>query len=252
MYKKREIGKNGHEVKDMENKNNIQKADKKDNKQVKLKEEAKVGLVVSLSAALFFGGVITIASLQKGPRTGVSVNPSTSEPIGDVSTPTSDDPVIVVPDPMKEVVERPFSADLSIARTFYDSTDDAETRMTALVNLPGEEGTYSKSFGVDFKAATQFEVEASFSGVVIRKANDSIYGNVIHIKHDSGVVGVYASLGAMLVNEGQTVKQDDIIATSGESIYTSGFGQSLHFELKDADNLHVNPNKAFGTLVKNI
>lgn len=238
-----------NENKDIKKIDNVANGTKKP---AKLKEEAKVGLVVTLSAVLFFGGIITIASLQKGGgKTSVTI-PSNSV-IGDVSK-SSEEPVVDVYDPMKEVVTKPFATNVTvtIARTFYDSADDEETRLTALVNLPGEENVYSKSFGVDYKSTQKFNVYASFSGAILRKVNDATYGNVVYLKHDSGIVSVYCSLGEVNVNEGQAIKQGDLIGSSGESLYTSTFGQSLHFELRNDAEEHINPNKAYGVLVKNL
>ena len=82
------------------------------------------------------------------------------------------------------------------------------------------------------------------SGVVTEKITDSTYGNMLVIKHETGLEVIYASLGTMLVSEGDEISQGDKIATSGESLYTSGLGSCLHFELVK-DDTYLNPEKSY-------
>lgn len=67
---------------------------------------------------------------------------------------------------------------------------------------------------------------------------------MIVIKHESGIETVYASLGDTIVNEGQKVEQGEVIAKSGESLYTSGLGSCIHFEVIKGD-VYLNPTKSY-------
>ena len=58
---------------------------------------------------------------------------------------------------------------------------------------------------------------------------------MILIEHETGAQFIYCSLGKININKGDTVSQGDVIATSGESLYTSGLGQSLHFEVLNSE-----------------
>lgn len=221
----------------------------KQNKNKKINEHAKVGIAIAASAILFFGCILAIES-------GIRDHNSSSGPIGNasVSTPisgsdkTSDDPVIEIPDPMKEVVNKPVTSDIEVTRPFYDSKDSMETRENAIVEI---DGMYRKNDGIDYKNDEKFDVYSSFSGKVIKISNDATYGNVVFVEHETGIIAIYSSLGSTSVVENQEIKQGDKIGSSGESLYTSGLGESLHFTLLK-DEKSINPSKSFGQLVKDL
>jgi len=226
---------------------NIEAKKGKDNK--KVKDSAKIGIAVAASAALFFGCLFAIESSLNTPSTdnssiGVNSTPTSTKP----STPTSDDPVVDVYDPMKETLNTPVKSSINIGRYFYDAKDPVENRENAIVQTPDG---YKKSEGIVYQDSNTFEVYACFSGEVTKVLNDSTYGNMIFIEHESGVVAAYSSLGNVNVVENQKVKQGDLIGTSGESNFTSEFKQSLHFSVEKDENM-LNPSKAYGQLVKDL
>lgn len=226
------------------------KREPKNGKKIKITEEAKVGLVVTLSAALFFGGILAINSLQR--NNDVNERITISVPVS-TSTSTSEGPVVEVYDPMKELLVLPVDASIEQARTFYDPSDDEATRMTAIVHIGGDNSRTLRSYGVDYQSESKFNVEAAFSGTVIDKSFTQDYGNVITIKHESGVVSYYASLGEIFVNKNQEVRQGDIIGCSGTSPYTAALkDNSVHFEIKNKNNEYVNPTKSIDKLVKDL
>ena len=225
------------------------------NKKSKLKDGAKIGVAIAASAALFFGCIFAIGrGLEDEPvgglvsnQTSTSTSTSTSKP----STGGSNSTVADTFDPLKETVNKPYMVNLTLSRPFYDSSLPAEEREKAVVNLPGSE-TYFKSIGEDYSSNTAFDVYASFSGKVIKTENDSIYGNVVWIQHESGIVSIYASLGEIKVNNNQEVKQNDVIGKSGVSPYTQEIGtETLHFELAK-DEKPINPKTSYGQLVKDL
>lgn len=214
----------------------------------KVKDGAKVGVVIAASAALFFGCIFAIQNgLNQDPSVNIGVTSQTSTSTNKTST--SDNVVVDVYDPMKEVVNKPVKSDVEIGRYFYDSKDPIENRQNAMIQI--SEGVYQKSDGVDYKSSTGFDVFAVFSGKVIKVANDSTYGNMVFIQHESGIIASYSSLGKVNVIENQEVKQDDVIGSSGESNYTSGLEQSLHFTI-EKDGSMLNPTKSYGQLVKGL
>lgn len=221
----------------------------------RVRDDAKIGVAIAASAALFFGCIFAISrGLNDEPvgglvsnQTSTSTSSSTSKP----STGGSNSTVADTFDPLKEKVNKPFMVDLTLGRPFYDSSLPVEERMKAIVNLPGDE-TYFKSQGEDYSSNTAFDVYASFSGKVIKTENNATYGNVVWIKHESGIVAIYASLGEVKVNNGQEVKQNDVLGKSGTSTYTQELGtETLHFELAK-DEKPVNPKTSYGQLVKDL
>ncbi len=226
---------------------NIEAKKGKDNK--KTKDSAKIGIAVAASAVLFFGCLFAIESSLNTPSTnnssiGVNSTQTSTKP----STPTSDNPVVDVYDPMKETLNMPVKSSINIGRYFYDSKDPVEKRENAMVQT--QDG-FKKSEGIVYQDSKTFEVYACFSGEVTKVSNDSTYGNMIFIEHESGVVAAYSSLGSVSVVENQKIKQGDLLGTSGESNFTNEFTQSLHFSI-EKDEKMLNPSKAYGQLVKDL
>ena len=96
--------------------------------------------------------------------------------------------------------------------------------------------TYHK--GIDWATPVGTAVKASSGGVVVSAGWGSGYGYVIYIKHPDGKQTRYAHLSKILVSAGQTVKQGDRIALSGNTGITSG--PHLHFEIL-VNGVQVNP-----------
>lgn len=222
----------------------------------KFRDDAKIGIAIAASAVLFFGCIYAIGrGLDDEPVGGlVSNQTSTSTPNSTSTGNSTNNPNSTTNstfDPSKETVNKPYMVDLTLSRPFYDSNLSVEERMNAIVNLPGEE-TYFKSQGEDYSSSNTFDVYASFSGKVVKTENNTIYGNVVWIQHESGVIAIYASLGEVKVNNNQQVKQNDIIGKSGTSTYTREIGtETLHFELAK-DEQPINPKTSYGQLVKDL
>ena len=160
---------------------------------------------------------------------------------------TSFDPL----DPMNELVNLPCADYVRLEHPFYDSNSSAEERMKAIVCVGDD--VYVKSLGHDYSSIEQFDIYASFSGQVIKIESQELRGNVIWIKHISGVVAEYSSI---LIDQslevGQEVKQGDIIGMSGASNYTQELGNNtLHFQMgiDEMFSRSINPKTAFGKLV---
>ncbi|MCM1046301.1 MAG: M23 family metallopeptidase [Candidatus Gastranaerophilales bacterium] len=87
--------------------------------------------------------------------------------------------------------------------------------------------TYHK--GVDWAVPTGTSVYASSGGVVVKAGWGSGYGYVVYIDHPDGRQTRYGHLSKVLVSVGQTVKQGDRIALSGNTGVSTG--PHLHFEI---------------------
>jgi len=72
-------------------------------------------------------------------------------------------------------------------------------------------------------------VRAARDGVVIYAGAMGSYGNAVMIKHDSQFKTLYAHLSRINVRSGQQVKRGAVIATSGNTGFTTG--PHLHFEV---------------------
>lgn len=98
--------------------------------------------------------------------------------------------------------------------------------------------TYHK--GIDWATPTGTPVYASCGGTVSRAGWGSGYGYVVYIDHEDGRQTRYGHLSKVLVKVGQTVKQGERIALSGNTGITSG--PHLHFEIL-INGVQVNPEK---------
>lgn len=101
--------------------------------------------------------------------------------------------------------------------------------------VPGA-STYHK--GVDWAVPTGTAIFASSGGTVVKAGWGSSYGYVIYIDHSDGRQTRYAHCSKLLVSAGQTVKQGQKIALSGNTGRTSG--PHLHFEML-IGGVHKNP-----------
>ena len=198
--------------------------------------EAKAGLLLTLTAAVVVGGTLIFSN-----RSTNTPSSSTGDVNQNSTIESSNDTVVTE---TIEVLVKPFTVDVEIAHYFYDMSDDLETRTKSIVQVPNKESTYMKSVGVDYYYSKQFDVVAATSGIVIERTTDSIYGNLLCIEHESGLRTIYASLDNFNVSKGDNVEQGEVIGKSGESLFTSGLGSSLHFELMK-DNEYLNPEKSY-------
>ncbi len=98
--------------------------------------------------------------------------------------------------------------------------------------------TYHK--GVDWAVPRGTAIYASSGGTVSKAGWGSGYGYVVYIKHPDGRETRYAHLNKVLVSAGQTVKQGQKIALSGNTGRSTG--PHLHFELR-INGTAVNPLK---------
>ncbi len=104
-------------------------------------------------------------------------------------------------------------------------------------------GTRGSEFheGVDLRAGRGTAVYAVDSGKVIysgRKIRG--YGNLVVIKHPSGLSSVYAHNSKLYVRNGARVKKGQKVALSGSTGHARG--PHLHFEVRDGV-VAVNPEK---------
>ncbi|MCR5421954.1 MAG: M23 family metallopeptidase [Lachnospiraceae bacterium] len=94
--------------------------------------------------------------------------------------------------------------------------------------------------GVDWAVPVGTAVGASSGGTVIRAGWGSGYGYVVMIQHADGKQTRYGHLSKILVKSGQTVKQGQKIALSGNTGVSTG--PHLHFEIL-VNGVQVNPMK---------
>ena len=94
--------------------------------------------------------------------------------------------------------------------------------------------------GVDWAVPTGTAVWATSGGTVVKAGWGSGYGYCVYIQHPDGKVSRYGHLSKVLVKAGQSVKQGEKIALSGNTGVSTG--PHLHFEIL-VNGAQVNPLK---------
>jgi lipoprotein NlpD len=85
--------------------------------------------------------------------------------------------------------------------------------------------------GVWIAGAMGQPVTASAAGKVVYAGNGLVgYGNLIIIKHDKSYLSAYGYNSKLLVGEGDSVKQGDLVARMGSP--NSSSQPMLHFEIR--------------------
>jgi stage II sporulation protein Q len=135
----------------------------------------------------------------------------------------------------KEEVICPVSEDVEIVRYFYEV--DGEHNQEALDYF---EGVYRQSLGIDYGSEKTFDVLASLSGTVEDVKKDAILGLCVTIQCDEGISLIYQSLANVQLEEGQTVRQGDVLGQSGYNVYEAELGNHVHFTI-EKDNEPINP-----------
>lgn len=84
--------------------------------------------------------------------------------------------------------------------------------------------------GVDFGVASGTPIRAAASGTILLAGYSGGYGKCVIIYHGDGVTTLYGHCSALLVSEGQEIKQGQVIARSGSTGMSTG--PHLHFEVR--------------------
>lgn len=126
-----------------------------------------------------------------------------------------------------------------IEKKFYDFDGKTADQEAALVYY---NNAYVPNTGIDItmKDGAAFDVVAALSGKVTRVEEDSVLGNVIEIEHDKGIVTQYQSVKGMKIKVGDQVKQGQVLAKAGQSLFNEKAGTHVHFEIRK-DGTAVNP-----------
>ncbi len=124
------------------------------------------------------------------------------------------------------------------SRSIPRNTSKATTRKTRLTWRWPVTGRIVKRFnkrrldsrGLDIRVSGVKPVKAAANGKVVYSGNGLIgYGNLVIIKHNNTYLSAYANNHKLLVHEGQTVKQGQVIAELGK---TGSQKPVLHFEIR--------------------
>jgi stage II sporulation protein Q len=169
----------------------------------------------------------------------------------DIAGQKGQEPAIEVSKTLEDFKMPVEKADAAVVKTkFYDFNGKTEDQEAALVFY---NNTYQPNTGIDvtMKDDESFNVVASLSGTVTRVEEDAVLGNVIELEHDKGIVTQYQSVKDIKIKVGDEVKQGQVLATAGQSLFNEKAGTHVHFEIRK-EGIAVNPsdyfNKSLNTL----
>ncbi len=83
--------------------------------------------------------------------------------------------------------------------------------------------------GIDIAVPQGSYIRAAGSGTVVEAAEDPVYGWYLVLDHGEGYRSLYAHALALLVSEGEVVRQNEVIALTGSSGRSTA--PHLHFEI---------------------
>ena len=94
-------------------------------------------------------------------------------------------------------------------------------------------------YGIDIANSKGTPIYSVADGVVIEAGPASGFGLWVRVQQEDGSISVYGHVNTILVNEGETVKAGDQIATMGNRGFSTG--PHLHFEIWNASGKKINP-----------
>lgn len=156
------------------------------------------------------------------------VNPTPKDTTSEVNNSQNDTNITPTVSVTKTIIRPYTSTDVSATIPYYNIDGTNDEQAAALIYY---EGIYMQNTGVLYTSNNAFDVVSILDGTVKNIKEDSLMGNIVEIEHTNNLTTVYQSLGEVKVKVGDTVKQGDIIATSGQNKITTDTSNALHFEV---------------------
>lgn len=156
------------------------------------------------------------------------IDPSPKDNTSEVNNSQNDTNITPTVSVSKTIIRPYTSTDVSATIPYYNIDGTNDEQAAALIYY---EGIYMQNTGVLYTSNNTFDVVSILDGTVKNIKEDSLMGNIVEIEHTNNLTTVYQSLGEVKVKVGDTVKQGDIIATSGQNKITTDTSNALHFEV---------------------
>lgn len=147
------------------------------------------------------------------------------------------------------LVGKPYvDPEVKILKSFYNYKGESEDQQNSILF---HEDTYLPNTGVVYGGKDNFDIVSILDGEVTDLKTDPLLGTIIEIKHNDSIIGVYQSIGEVMVKKGDMVKIGQIIGKSGTSNVEKDLGSHLLFELI-INGQTVNPEDYYGKKVSEI
>lgn len=128
-----------------------------------------------------------------------------------------------------ESITKPFDKEnITTDIDFYDKEADEESQQKSLILY---ENTYMPNTGILYTSEEQFDVLSTLDGKITKISKDELLGNVVEITHSNTLTTTYYSIDNVKVKENQTIKQGEVIGTSGKNNISSTSDNMMLFEV---------------------
>lgn len=128
-----------------------------------------------------------------------------------------------------ESIIKPFDKEnITTDIDFYDKDADEESQQKSLILY---ENTYMPNTGILYTSEEQFDVLSTLDGKITKISKDELLGNVVEISHSNTLTTTYYSIDNVKVKENQTIKQGEVIGTSGKNNISPTSDNMMLFEV---------------------
>ncbi len=186
---------------------------------------------VEIGAELFVPGAERLVEVPPAPGdAGSTPTPTPTPTPTQTPTPNSTAPLAPVPIPTAGGAAPAQARGELSAGPSRDSTPLAWPLRGVLYGRYGVRAG-RRHDGIDIAAPEGSSVLAAAAGTVIYAGEQAGYGAIVILRHDAGLVTLYAHNSKLLVDEGRRVRRGEPIARVGQTGRTSG--PHLHFEVRE-------------------
>lgn len=141
-----------------------------------------------------------------------------------------------------ESITKPFDKEnITTDIDFYDKDADEESQQKSLILY---ENTYMPNTGILYTSEEQFDVLSTLDGKITKISKDELLGNVVEITHSNTLTTTYYSIDNVKVKENQTIKQGEVIGTSGKNNISSTSDNMMLFEVSLNGN-NIDPDNYY-------
>lgn len=171
----------------------------------------------------------------------LSSNKPTTDNYEYVTNPIIDEVTPTVKEETSQIIRPYTKTDVVATIPFYNINATEDQQTSSLIYY---EGIYMQNTGVLYTSSEEFECVSILDGVVKNIKEDTIMGTIVEIENSNNLTTIYQSVKDVRVTIGSSVKQGDIIATSGANSLNPECPNNLHFEVFYKGQL-VNPEEFY-------
>src|SRR6266511_4218340 len=195
---------------------------------------------VAVGAELFVPGATRVVEVPPAPVPGdpahAAAAPTTTATRTPIRTPISTATLIPTPTsahPERSAAEGGAESKETPTPIPTATTPDAPLAWPLKGVLYGSYGVRAgrRHDGIDIAAPEGTSVAAAAAGTVIYAGEQAGYGAIVIVRHEGGLVTLYAHASRLLVEEGAHVRRGEPIAKVGQTGRTTG--PHLHFKVRD-------------------